>query len=46
MKKLLKIAYSKHDEEDSSNFLRRVTTLVKEGLEHYVKYYCNMSQHA
>jgi hypothetical protein len=40
MKKLLKIAYSRKDDEESVLFLRKVNNLVKDGLEHYVKYYC------
>ena len=43
MKRLLNIAYNKREEEEASNFIKRVTNLVKEGLEHYVKFYCNLN---
>ena len=43
MKRLLTIAYNKREEEEGNNFIRKVTNLVKDGLEHYVKFYCNVN---
>lgn len=39
MKKLLTIAYIKREEDEAKQFIDKVKTLIKEGLEQYVKYY-------
>lgn len=39
MKTLLKVAYSKKDEEEGNAFLRKVNKMVQDGLDHYVNNY-------
>lgn len=44
MRRLLRIAHSRREEEEGAAFLRKVSQLVREGLEHYVRYYCTINQ--